>query len=97
MREIEPTFLIAFGLRHFGGLTAVRHFSKMTALGVASRCSRAPAACLRRARSPDALVASTIIGGAILFLCDPAENQRLDVDTLFALTTIHDGTHSRRI
>ena len=39
------------------------------------------------ARSHDALVASTIIGGAILFLCDPAENQRLDVDTLFALTT----------
>jgi hypothetical protein len=28
------------------------------------------AACLRGASSPDALVASTIIGGAILFLCD---------------------------
>ncbi len=78
---------MVFDMRHFGGLTVVRHFSKMTALGVASRCSRAARRMFARACLPDALVASTIIGGAILFLCDPAENRRLDVDTLFALTT----------
>lgn len=42
----------------FWGLTAEHQFSKMTALGVASRCSRAAHRMFAWERSTDALVAS---------------------------------------
>jgi len=87
MREIEPTFLIAFHLWHFGGWQSYATSLKWPPWESRPDVHEPPAACLRRALLTRCAGKHRRSSAARFCFCSPSREPRLDVDTFFRVTT----------